>query len=357
MTELLKDILKQPSELKKSLEYTIGAGKDALKTAADMVTDAQNIYITGIGSSWHASLAVGTLFEYQGVPVHVVDASELLHEVRLPQQSVLIVLSRSGKSVEVVGLIENVEAAGASVIGITNTPESRLATRAEVVLPMAAAFDQNISITMYSALTLVGGLLAATVTGTFGRRLVTDLGTLLDDTEKSLKKWQEQIQDNRWFAKEMNTYFLGRGGSLASANEARLLWEEAAKSPACAMTTGGFRHGPQEIVNSGLRVMMWLDPDRMHQQDLALAKDLAQRGVEVALIGRDASQQSAALALDTPAAPERWHFLTDIVPAQLAAEHFARLRGVDCDSFRYCPYIIDAEGGLSYPSSRRPRAQ
>ena len=50
--------------------------------------------------------------------------------------------------------------------------------------------------------------------------------------------------------------------------------------------------------------------------------------------------------LPGPATPDRWQFLVDIVPGQVASERLSRLRGVDCDSFLYCPYIIETEGGL-----------
>ena len=56
------------------------------------------------------------------------------------------------------------------------------------------------------------------------------------------------IAGHDWFAPGRVVHFLGRGGSLGSCYEARLLWEEGAKSEATALGTGSFRHGPQEIV-------------------------------------------------------------------------------------------------------------
>jgi hypothetical protein len=44
--------------------------------------------------------------------------------------------------------------------------------------------------------------------------------------------------------------------------------------------------------------------------------------------------------------PPNWQFLIDIIPAQLAAERLARLSGVDCDSFRFCSFIVEDEYGL-----------
>jgi len=353
VTKLLENICAQPGELGKSLSHSFGPGRDALKQAAELIADARQIYITGIGSSWHAGMAVASLFEYEGVPVLLKDASELLHFARLPEQSALIILSRSGMSVEVVSLVENAEAAGATVIGVTNTPDSRLATRADVTLRVEAAFDHHISVTMYSALALVGGLLAAAVTGTLTDRLHRDLQKALEDAQKALGPWQKRLQGHPWFAQEASAYFLARGGSLASAHEARMLWEEGAKAPASVLSTGGFRHGSQEIVRPDLRVALWLDVARMRHEDLALAADLRHRGVKVALIGQNLPGDAADLVFEVPAAPDRWQFLTDVIPAQLAAEYLARLRGVDCDNLKYRPYIIDSEGGLSYPGLAR----
>jgi hypothetical protein len=64
------------------------------------------------------------------------------------------------------------------------------------------------------------------------------------------------------------------------------------------------------------------------------------------LIGQDLPANAADLMLPLPEVPAAWQFLVDIMPAQLVAERFARLRGVDCDAFRICPYIIVDEGGL-----------
>ena len=169
-TRLLNDILDEPIQLTRSLAHTLGPGRSALDQAAAIIRQARHIYITGIGSSWHAGMAVQSLFDAAGRPTQLVDASELLHYVAFPPDAVLIALSRSGKSVEIVGLLNKASAAGARVIGVTNTPDSPLATRADVALLLEAAFDHNVSVTMYSALTLVGGLLASASVGRLALR-------------------------------------------------------------------------------------------------------------------------------------------------------------------------------------------
>jgi hypothetical protein len=45
-----------------------------------------------------------SLFHRAGFPIHARDAAELLHFDALPEDSVIIVISRTGRSVEIVNL-------------------------------------------------------------------------------------------------------------------------------------------------------------------------------------------------------------------------------------------------------------
>jgi len=82
-------------------------------------------------------------------------------------------------------------------------------------------------------------------------------------------------------------YFLARSGSLGTCHEAGLLWEEGVKMPATAMSTSGFRHGPQEIVRKGMRFCLWIDQVQMCDQDLSVDHDLRELGALVMLIGEN----------------------------------------------------------------------
>jgi glucosamine--fructose-6-phosphate aminotransferase (isomerizing) len=124
--------------------------------------------------------------------------------------------------------------------------------------------------------------------------------------------------------------------------------------PATALTAGGFRHGPQEIVRAGFRAGIWIDADRMRSQDLDLARDLCNLGARVLLIGQHLDDNAADCVLRLPAIPGQWQFLIEIIPIQIAAERLAILRGEDPDSFRLCSYIVENEGGLIHAAHQDP---
>jgi fructoselysine-6-P-deglycase FrlB-like protein len=121
------------------------------------------------------------------------------------------------------------------------------------------------------------------------------------------------------------------------------------------MGSGSFRHGPQEMVSKGMRFGMWIDGERMRGQDLAVARDLRQLGASVMVIGQDLPKNAGDLVFQLPAVPPNWQFLIDVIPAQLAAERLARLSGVDCDSFRYCSFIVQDEFGLLGEKAGAPK--
>jgi hypothetical protein len=75
------------------------------------------------------------------------------------------------------------------------------------------------------------------------------------------------------------------------------------------------------------------------------------------LVGRDLATDAADLVFQLPPVPVGWQFLFDVIPAQLAAERLSRLSGVDCDSFRFCSFIVEDEHGLLHEEAGAPKDQ
>jgi glutamine---fructose-6-phosphate transaminase (isomerizing) len=347
MTRFLDDILRQPPCLASSLEFLFGAGRGHLQSAAATIRKARHVYLTGIGSSYHAALGAAALFSAGAHPVYAQDAAELLHFATFPADSVIIAISRSGESIEIVNLLGKARESSVPVIALTSSDQGALAKEAQIPIVVPVEFDHAISVNTYSTLAAAAGALASLVLGSFDAALKKSLLQATKDTQERIPVWQEQVGASPWLVAEAAYYFLARGSSLASCYEARLLWEEGVKWPATAMGTGSFRHGPQEIVADGLRFAIWIDGQRMRSEDLAVARDLQKLGASVLLIGEDLPEDSADLVLRVPRVPVGWQFLFDIVPAQLAAERLARLLGVDSDTFRFCSYIVRGEYGLT----------
>ena len=357
MTRFLDDILRQPEELNRALDHLLGPGRSRLQEATERIRRAGTVYLTGIGSSWHAGLCAASLFSAGARPVCLQDAADVAHFSKLQRESVLIVLSRSGKSIEIVSLLEKAREAGAFVVAITNAEDSPLALAAQVPVIVPVTFDNAISVNTYSTIALAAGLLAQATVSSLDEKLTAALARAIRELPGYIESWQKRIAKSRWLLPNATHYFLARGSSLGSCHESCLLWEEGVKFPATAMGTSSFRHGPQEMLREGMRVGIWMDPLRMREEDFALARDLRRLRASVMLIGQNLPDDAAELVLQLPEIPALWQFLIDIVPAQLAAEQLARRAGSDPDSFRYCSYIVEDEGGLLKQDSKSPSGQ
>ena len=346
MTFFLRDILRQPEELHRTLEFLRGAGRQPLQRAVSAMRKARHIYLTGMGSSWHAALNVASICHLNGSPAYNLDACDLLESTSLPPGAVVVMISRSGRSIELGPLMQLAREAGAIVVGITNNPEGALALQADIPIVVPIAPDHGISVNTYSTLGLAAGALASVTAGLFDTGTVAALSSAFEKAGEELTTWQQQIADAPWLMPRTPYYFLARRSSFGSAQEARLVWEEGAKTPATAMGTGSFRHGPQEVITPDIRFCMWIDGAWMRDQDLAIARDLKRLGSQVMLIGQNLPVDAAALTFQMPEIPPHWQFLLDMIPAQLAAERLSRLSNVDCDVFRYCSFIVEDDHGL-----------
>ncbi len=346
MTHFLRDILRQPEELRWTVEYFCGEGRRSLDAATAAIRGARHVYLTGIGSSWHAALNAGALFYENARPVYLQDAAELLQYSAFPPDSVVIIISRSGRSIEIVQLAAKAKASGLTVIGITNSPDGPLAKEVQFPIIIPIALDHAISVNTYSTLAAAAGILVNNVSGSFDAKFAAMLSQSIAEAGRAIPGWQQQLDNSRWLRPGPVSYFLARGSSLGSAHEARLLWEEGVKSPATAMGSSSFRHGPQEMIAKDFRLGIWIDGVRMRKEDLAMARDLRKLGASVLLIGQNLPNDAGDLVFQLPAIPSEWQFLIDIIPVQLTAERLSRLSGVDCDTFRLCSFIVQDDGGL-----------
>jgi glucosamine--fructose-6-phosphate aminotransferase (isomerizing) len=346
MTHFLQDILRQPSELRRVIGHLTEAGQRSLESTASAIRGARHVYLTGIGASWNAALSAGSLFYSGARPVYMLDAAELLQFSKIPPDSVILTLSRSGRSVEIVKLLAKAREADATVIGVTSSEDGALAREAQIPIVIPVKPDHGISVNTYSALAATAGAIASATVSSFDANLAASLLRAIAGAAESIPRWQQQLADTPWLVPGAVYYFLARGSGLGSSYETGLLWEEGAKSPATCMGTGSFRHGPQEMVTKDVHFGIWIHGEHMREQDLAVARDLETWGASVMLIGHGLPEDAVDLVFQLPDSPSEWQSLIDILPTQLAAECLARLSGVDCDSFRYASFIVEDDHGL-----------
>lgn len=347
MTKYFEDILKQPEQLLFSLDYTLNSGWPEVEKAIGLIRTANTIYISSIGASLNAGLAIQSTFNEAGIPTHLCDSSEFLHFTNIPENAVVILLSRSGQSVEVVKAVSKCRDAGSKIISITNSAESALGLKSDVCLLTQVDFDHSISVNTYTSIILTGQLLASAFKASFSKvEISKSMKQTLNQVIPEIPRWKEIIDQSDWLNKDYSSYFLARGTNLASAFESMLIWQEGAKQPASAMTTGAFRHGPQEVLINRINIGIWIDQEIARENDFKLINDMHAQGVRILTIGNKLPADLKGLKIEMPEIRYSFQPIINIIPMQLAVDCFATLKGEDCDSFRFCNFVVEHEGGL-----------
>ncbi len=347
---LAENILAQADSLSGVLEHQCGEGAASLAQAAALLQSGRRVVIAGMGASLFASLPLEYFLCAQGINAVAVEAGELLHYRRAGfRDSVMVVVSRSGESVEITRLLQE-RSGQSSIIGICNEPASTLARNADVNILVGSRDDEMVAVQTYTGTLLTQYLLAGTVAGTAktdsntARDLLPAFEQLVRHSVDNLHSWDD------FLAGASDVYLLARGPSCASALEGALLFNEVAKTAAVGMAAGSFRHGPVEVVDSNFRGVVFAPHGGTHELNCSLAQDLARFGGRICVIGP--SVEAAEERLETCRIPETAEMLAplfEIVPVQVAALRMAELKGIRPGSFRFAPRVALDEANFNPP--------
>ena len=109
--------------------------------------------------------------------VPVIETSELLYSYAhaIDENTAVILVSRSGETVEVTKLLRILEERKAGVIGVTNIPGSTLATSSTQSVHLHSPPDQLVAIQTYTATVIVLLLLGAAFCDEFNSNLRSEL--------------------------------------------------------------------------------------------------------------------------------------------------------------------------------------
>ena len=119
--------------------------------ALDLITSCEGqIVLTGVGKSGIVGQKISATLASTGVPSFHVHAAEAVHGDlgRIREKDVVIALSFSGETEEVVRLIPLLRRMGTSLIALTGSPDSRLGRESDVVLslgPVAEACPMGLA--------------------------------------------------------------------------------------------------------------------------------------------------------------------------------------------------------------------
>jgi glucosamine--fructose-6-phosphate aminotransferase (isomerizing) len=357
-TPLLENIFTQPQALRQIAKYQFGDGYEPLARAAALLKSKKRIVLSGMGASCFACIPFQYMMAGRGFEAMAVDTAELLYFLPslIGPDTAVVLVSRSGESVEVSKLIPVIRVRGASIVGIVNVAASTLGSSSDEMIMMNCPADQMVAIQTYTGTVAVLLLLGAAVVGELDPARAE-----LEATADILSSWISAClaaseQWRTFLESEAALYLLGRGSALGAVSEGVLLMHETAKASAVGMQAGQFRHGPVEVVDSAFRGIIFGTQTATAQLDNGLAEDLARMGAQVRWIGPTIGDSKVVPLCNWPdGLPSRFSSVAEVIPLQLSSYRKAELRGVRPGDFRWAPLVTTSESGFPFPSSVNSR--
>ena len=334
---LREEILEQPAALRRQIDE----GRAAVEAIADVVRSrpVDTIVIAARGTSDHAAIYAQYLFGVRhriSVALAAPSITSLYGVEPRFERALVIGISQSGASPDVVGVVAAARRQGAPTIAITNEPGSELGRAAEHVIQLRAGPERAVAATKtYTASLLAIARLSAAL------RSDADAGgeiaAIPEAIEAALSVEAEIEAITAELAATDRAIVLGRGYEYATAREWALKLKELARVFADPYSAADFRHGPLALVEPGVPILAVLPegPPASGLMELLgrLRRDLE---ADILVVSDSASARSIgsrAIALP-PGVPEWLRPIVSIVPAQLFAYHLTLAKGLDPDEPR-----------------------
>jgi glutamine---fructose-6-phosphate transaminase (isomerizing) len=340
----LDNILEQPDCLRQVTqrykEHALWLDLEKLCHSGD------RLILTGLGASFHALYPMRYYLHQQGIPALHLDTGELIHQVPelLQHPGILVVVSQSGESIEILKLLEKLQAhKSLQVISLTNQPGNTLARASAFALHTQVGAEVGVATKTFTSTLAVLHWLGRSLVKPVDRTHYLEVCQAADQMEKVLSRWETWLHPVGEHFETVTTFALvARGASLSSAYNGALVLQEAVRQPATTFAGSQFRHGPMEMLSDQLGIILYHPLGRAQDIMVRMAWDICDRGGKLITVG-EKIPELPAVHLDLPNLDEWVSPIVSPIAVQLLAETLAATRGLTPGQFRWSGKVIQQE--------------
>ncbi|CUR52261.1 Glutamine-fructose-6-phosphate aminotransferase [isomerizing] [Nitrosotalea devaniterrae] len=322
----LKEIWEQPLSILKAGENT----RQAIESFADTVRVAKQLYITGSGTSYNAALVAKHLFlKYGKKKIEAIISSEArFYPDYFDNQSILIALSQSGESADVIEAVKIAKNNGADIFSIVNTMTSSLTQVSSISVGLNCGPEIGVAATksftsQLSVIYKIADLVCENQVGFDIQKTSSTMSKVLESSSK-IQKISQVLKH------ASDIYIIGRGIHYPIALEAALKLKELTYIHAEGLPGGELKHGPLALMDSNSFVIVINPNDSTYTDTLTSAREIKARGAKVIGIS-DIVSDVYDHWIEIPTINESAYPFVEIVPIQLLAYYAALENQTDPD--------------------------
>jgi len=282
---ILKEIQEQPRVIENiALNYTT-----EINQLTKLIDQAFGTFMLGCGTASYAAL-VGTYLFSRVAKKHVnfsIGSEFGYLEDYLTDKSLVISISQSGETIDVVDPIANAKKKGCKIVSMVNVLGSTLYRQADYKILLGAGQEKAVVstkafIAMISVLILAAYSLAKKQTQ--GKDLLMKAAKNVreifkEEFNKALQKLAQELKHKE------HIYVIGRGLSYATALEATLKLKETACIHAEGFAGGELKHGVIALIEKGVPCIVFAPNDETYDDIISNAQEIKARGGFIIGIG------------------------------------------------------------------------
>jgi len=329
-------MIKEISEQNETILKAISRDDKRIMEVAKMVNDAFGVFFVGCGTSNYAALTASYVFsKITKKHINVVSGSEFpYYEHFLTDKTLVIAISQSGETADVIQAIKTAKKKGAKVLSIVNVMGSTVMRLADDSMLMNVGPEICVvSTKAYTAELAILTLLAYACTGKLGegkemlRKAAEETKQLTSaETRVKLVELASKLKDKR------DIFLIGRGTNYPSAMEGALKIKEVSYIHAEAFPGGELKHGPIALIEKGVPCIVLVSNDEAKNETLNNAMEVKSRGGYIIGVAPE-NNEIFDYHLKVPDLGEG-SAITNIIPIQILAYYLALLRECDVDKPR-----------------------
>lgn len=325
---MLKEITEQTETINKAIEQD----EKIIREVAEIMKKAKGIYLVGCGSSYHACLSASYKFSsIAKMHVNVALASEFSNfkDFIIPE-SLVIAVSQSGETADVLEAVRSAKEKGAKVISIVNVIGSSLARESHKSLMMNSGPEICVlSTKTYTSQLVILTLLAYAISGKYeeGKTKLKDLiNYIYYLTSANARNYIKNLA--RKLKNKEHIYLIGRSFQYPTALEAALKIKEVSYIHAEGFAGGELKHGTIALIEKGTPCVVFTS-EKIEKEILSNAMELKSRGAYIIGIGPRNNELFDFFIKVRES--EEANSICQIIPIQILAYQLALLRGHNPD--------------------------
>jgi glucosamine--fructose-6-phosphate aminotransferase (isomerizing) len=278
---MIKEIHEQPHVAERLITSLRHGQKKKLDELVHLMKQSRKVCFVAAGTSYHASLLGVYFFHATGYETQTLIASEFKHYITCDQDTLVIAISQSGETMDVVKALKYAQSEGARIASIVNVPYSTIQRMSDLSIEILAG--QEICVASTKTFTnQVITLLA--LAQRFGYEV--DLDVVSEEIKECIELQEVPVSRLASLLKEAHDiYLIGRGLSYPVAREAALKLKEISYVHAEGMMGGELKHGTIALIEENTPVICLIPTGDFEME--SNTREVQARGGHTIIISND----------------------------------------------------------------------